>query len=245
MKIKLLSFLMIALFAFGLSACSELATTKKKAEDAASEVVGDGSGEEEVVGDVSEELAEGEISSATATTWVNAYQGLDGSTKVPCGHELASSDLHAILQDQDFNNEHDIFAMHAYDASTTTFHLVFCLKTTASGGASSTYRYFDFTKPCPKYCPGFSACSPCNDVASCDGAPTKSDTPDGYWFGRADMNGPLQAGLASSAYLLPDATNWGGDVFWYVCSAPCTTQPEAMANFQPCGIPGAPACPTF
>jgi hypothetical protein len=69
--------------------------------------------------------------------------------------------------------------------------------------------------------------------------------PNGYWFGRAEMTGPLQSGLASSAYLYPMESDWGGDIYFYACAASACSADNWEARFQACSASGANACPTF
>ena len=127
---------------------------------------------------------------STAEAWQSAYNNLPNSTTVSCGFKLACGDITTLQDYIDPSNEYKIYVMYVYkpdpdNSGEKEFGLVF--RTEIVEGAAITYNYFDFTRPCPKYCP--------NGQETCGNYPsyTKEDLGAGYWFGRDGLTKVLSS----------------------------------------------------
>ncbi|MDP5171462.1 MAG: hypothetical protein NWR72_14550 [Bacteroidia bacterium] len=184
------------------------------------------------------DLLPSEISAEAAHTRVAAFQEQVSSNptkEFANAFNLNHGDILDLFNDHDVQNTHDIFAMFGYLAETSSFDLIFSIYIPAS----NSYRYFNFTQPCPNFCPKFDALkgSPLPKLSDLEGVK-------GYWFGRANMTPSLEAAKNGGAesYLALQRANFANDIHFLVCEQDCTVGQEPAASFQPCDVEGHP-CP--
>ncbi len=202
--------LTIVLLALGLSACSDSLT--KKAESAKDEVG-------EIV-----ESNPSSISIDDARQWLADFDTVSGSREFVHGFKLSVGDINALFEDKDTVNSDTIYAMIGYKAAIDSFDLIFCVETPSNSGV---YKYFDFTKPCPAYCPTY----PKPDTLPKINALARTK---GYWFGRDDMTTILQSaseeGKSLYLFLNPDSINIAQGIQVLLCDANC----ESPGHFARC-----------
>lgn len=180
---------------------------------------------------LTEEAGPQELAATEACKRIRAFQNQPTTAEFPTGFTLSTGDITALLAYDDY--EDSIFAMIGYHADLAVakniekFELIFCLKKKDAEG----YDYFDFTKPCPNYCPtGLSGDNP-PTIADLDGN-------DGYWFKRSGIGSGL-GGTEGDVVLALDRGQWSNDISLQDCnSGDC----ETKWLFQDCGGAFPPAC---
>lgn len=66
------------------------------------------------------------------------------------GFEASFGDVEELLSVYDTTSDDTHYALFAYKAEVDSFDLILCIE---SPSGSGEYRYFDFMRPCPKFCP--------------------------------------------------------------------------------------------
>ena len=72
------------------------------------------------------------------------------------GFDVATAELTEILNDIDPGNTAEVFTMLGVRANATSLtepEVVFVLKETNTTTQAVTFTYYDFTRPCPTFCP--------------------------------------------------------------------------------------------
>ncbi len=174
-----------------------------------------------------------EISKACAKQMLDDFESLvqnQPNKQFVLGFQTNHGDIVALRNDPDISNADTIYAMIGYNSRIASFELIFAIETPVNSGQ---YRYFDFTKPCPIYCPGFldSATTPPPTLSQLNGNK-------GYWFGRNGLSKFLgiAAGEGVQSYLYYPNNNWSGDIHLVECSGECEepTPGTEEWHFEPC-----------
>jgi hypothetical protein len=178
-----------------------------------------------------------ELSAAAAQKLVNSFDSIvthDAQKEFVYGFGLNHGELKALYDDTDSLNQDTIYALVGYHAQGDSFGLVFCIEHPIN---SNSYRYFDFTQPCPKFCPN---------------TPKPKDPPKverladhrGYWFGREGLDSVLSvstSGNVDTYLMLYDvAGDWADELIFMECDT--TNDCSQSWGFAYCGVAGAPPC---
>ncbi|MFK7970615.1 MAG: hypothetical protein AB8F95_09615 [Bacteroidia bacterium] len=237
---KLTYTIALLLAALWFSACTDAGTTKNKTGDTAqSDAVNVEKGME--LGDAEYELLPSEITQAVAHQRITNF--LDTVNMNPAktfvhGFRLNHGDIKALEDDNDIHNADTIYAMLGYNTDSAFFDLVFCIETPKNSG---TYRYFDFTQPCPQFCPGYLG-DPNPPALSAVG------DREGYWFGGEGMVKlwGIAEGENVESYLMLADGEWDSGIHLEVCIDNCDAPIETQgAYFAPCNTTDTIPCYSF
>lgn len=172
-----------------------------------------------------------ELTETEACARISAFSNQSSSAEFPCYFTKNASDFNDVLSE--VGSDDSVFVMFGYDTdlSTTTniekFGLIFVVRE----AESQAFRYFDFTQPCPAYCP--------NVVDnSCSTPPTIEDLGGnkGYWFKKGDISAPLNNDFVAFSL---DPSDWSGDMTIQGCDDEAT-QCDTGWEISPCS---GTACP--
>jgi hypothetical protein len=206
--------LLVIMLAIGLSACSDSLT--RKVESTTNEAG-------EIIGDIVEPNPSS-VSIDDVRQWIADFDTVSGNHEFTHGFKLSVGDISALFEDKDTVNSDTIYAMIGYKAEIDSFDLIFCIETPTGSGV---YKYFDFTKPCPSFCPNYPKPDTLPKVEAL--ARTK-----GYWFGRDDMTNMLDSASEEGAslflFLNPDSINIAEGIQVLFCNTTC----EDIGHFARC-----------
>ncbi|MEO0898160.1 MAG: hypothetical protein AAFY71_17245 [Bacteroidota bacterium] len=219
MKRTLLYMISLLLVAGLIISCSNPNSDKEKDEDTAPK-------EEMVLSD--EESTDGPpCPTSTTLDWSivsqrqQAFQNLPDDHLVPKGFQLCAGDAKGILESR--NDQEAIYAIYGYDAELDEVELIFVVD---NGLAQKTY--FDFTKPCPSFCPP--------NVFPWEGEqPTKASLNGntGYYFAKNGISGVLSGtGDTHDTFLMLKGTDPDGSIYLIDCELDCSYQDSG--SFAPC-----------
>ncbi len=180
-----------------------------------------------------------ELSSTDACNRIRAFVDQPSTAEFPCYFTLSSVDIAALLSDT--NLEDSIFAMIGYHADLATtnniekFELIFAVREVEG----QAFRYYDFTQPCPAYCPTIVD-------NSCTSPPTIEDLGGnkGYWFKRSGITCTLNSDIVAME-LQP--SDWDSDIIMQGYDEESDDLGDRETcnghwEFQPCGGEGGITC---
>lgn len=188
---------------------------------------------------LTEQAGPQELSSTEACKRIRAFSDQSNTSTFPCYFTLSSTDINALLNDSNLSDS--IFAMIGYHADLTTsnniekFELIFAVRE-AEGQA---FKYYDFTQPCPAYCPTIVD-------NSCASPPTIEDLGGnkGYWFKRSGITCTLNSDIVAMEL---NSGNWASDIKMQGYDEESGDSGDGETcnghwNFQPCGGETGIAC---
>lgn len=176
------------------------------------------------------------IDSTVAIARINAFVALSDTTEFVCGFQLSCGDVDTLDSYRDPDNEYPIYAMYAYDTDSSQFDLIFRTKKVVD--EVPQFTYFDFTKPCPSYCPS---------TDDCKNPPTKGQLNGvtGYWLGKEGMDQLLGAAEGEELSLMLRTNEWDKYLVFVLCDSANKNCEETKIELGPCGPTGDQPCPSF
>lgn len=178
------------------------------------------------------------LTEAQAAARIAAFNAQSSTDIFARGFQLSCGDIQILKDYIDPNNESPIFLMYGYDEDNEEYDLIF--RTESNIDDLTTYTYFDFTKPCPSYCPSLDGC--------CETVPTigQLNGVEGYWMGRVGLDSILtKAENGDTLYLMLEDNNWDQYLIFTECDSSnenCSTS----WRLWHCGHNDSPKpCPTI
>ena len=220
-------------------ACSQNSTNQK---DTKEEIATMTSEEEPISSDSCNSVEPPRLCTDSVQKYLAAFEQMvetNPTMPYPAGYKLNTGDIAALLNDTTVDNSDTIYAMIGYKSlgEESGFDLIFCVETPANSGK---FSYYDFSSPCPKFCPTgvITSSNPIDQPLLRDLKGQK-----GYWFGRALMDSALMGGVSGdvNSYVMLAKGKWDEGVYWRNCPAdelcevnfpsPVAGEPSGDANW--------------
>jgi len=168
-----------------------------------------------------------EISVQEAQQRVNNFASImdsDPQKEFPAGFVLSEGILHALYSEWNESYSDEVYILLGYRPQLDEFDLIFALEFPAESG---DFRYLNFTKPCPAYCPENFTSSNANTLEDLGGTL-------GYNFSYAALGEYFNVG-ESDGYEAFCEVNGNSGLYAVACT-PTYSQPIPGVNpvFSPC-----------
>lgn len=213
-RIILLSMSLLLMLAFSTACESTSSENDSAGSEATMETSGEGQNSRGLeMAEADEPCSENSIlTEDQAAARIAAFKARQNSDTFIRGFQLSCGDIQILKDYIDPDNESPIFLMYGYDEDNDEYDLIF--RTESNIDDLTTYTYFDFTKPCPRFCPSLDGC--------CKIVPTvgQLDGVEGYWMGREGLDSILtKAENGDTLYLMLEDENWDQYLIFTECDS--------------------------